>query len=76
MFHSESLISADKSVVKAPLILTPITKPLNMIGFHQRPPSARHNKTPLQIMKDWYDQKPELSHRKLMPSRTGCKKRR
>ncbi|MDR2572995.1 MAG: IS481 family transposase [Desulfovibrio sp.] len=39
---------------------------------HQLPQSALHSKTPWQTMKDWYDQKPELFHRKPAPNHTGC----
>jgi hypothetical protein len=31
---------------------------------HELPQSALHSKTPMQAMKDWYDQKPELFNKK------------
>ena len=31
---------------------------------HQLPQSALHSKTPFESMKAWYDEKPELFHRK------------
>jgi transposase InsO family protein len=31
---------------------------------HQLPQSALHSKTPVQAMRDWYDQKPELFNKK------------
>jgi transposase InsO family protein len=39
---------------------------------NQLPQSALHSKTPWQTMNDWYDQKPELFHRKPTPNHTGC----
>jgi hypothetical protein len=39
---------------------------------HQLPQSALRSKTPWQTMKDWYDQKPELFHRKPVPNCPGC----
>ena len=40
---------------------------------HQLPQSALKSQTPMQAMKAWYDDKPELFHRKPKPSnRPGC----
>jgi hypothetical protein len=39
---------------------------------HQLPQSALHSKTPWQSMNEWYDQKPELFHRKPTPNHPGC----
>ena len=39
----------------------------------QLPQSALHSKTPIQAMKDWYDEKPALFHRQpRLTNRPGC----
>ena len=40
---------------------------------HQLPQSALQSRTPIQAMRDWYDEKPELFYRKPdLSNRTGC----
>jgi transposase InsO family protein len=47
---------------------------------HELPQSALHSRTPVQAMRDWYDQKPELFNkkpvasiaRKSAPNHPGC----